>query len=116
NGVEEQLNKLLDLQERMAKGMSMIKECNDVLDKANNGRRLPYLVYTGWVDRRKKLWSHWWKLKNECDVIAKACPQVWPKYFQLEQEDINPYFTYGGEDQEEGVDTRMMETGDAYSL
>jgi hypothetical protein len=90
---EAPLNKVIDIQERMSKGMIMIQECNKKLEYFNSGHRVPYDVYMAWVDRRRALWSHWWMLKHQCDALAKDAPTVWPEYFNLCSEEINPYHT-----------------------
>lgn len=100
---EEKLNMVIDIQARMSKGMEMINECTSVLEKASSGERLPYHVFMSWVERRRKLWSHWNNLKNECARIIGDDTHVWVQYFKLVEEDMSPYHTSG--DTEE-VDTQ----------
>ena len=100
---EAQLNVLVELQERMAKGMKLITECNKTINAAKTGKRLPYGAYIAWVERRKALWNHWFTLKGECDVVAT--PFMWVKFFDLAAEDDNMYFCSG---ETEDVDNYNM--------
>lgn len=115
-GTEAELNAVVELQERMAKGMLMIQECDRVLDAAKKGKRLPYKTFMAWVNRRSILWGHWRKLKDECVALATG-NNVWPEYFNLKDEPLTKWNTYGRDDeQEEGKDSRMMASIDAYAL
>jgi hypothetical protein len=40
-------------------------------------------------------WDEWRTLNNECQMITKSHPQLWPMYFDLEKSEINEYFTIG---------------------
>lgn len=114
---EKVLNEIIEVQERMAKGMLLIEECNKVIEEAKQGKRLPKPVFMQWVNRRGKLWSHWWNLKANCEKLASECPSVWNSYFKLIEEPFQPYFTYGKkEDELEGVDSRHMSAIDAYAV
>jgi len=82
------LDDVVDIQERMATGMKMIQECNRVIDNArqekeSGGNGLPYNAYVAWVERRKKLWSHWKDLKTACDAQIGEDKWLWTKYFSL---------------------------------
>lgn len=115
-GCEAELNAVVELQERMAKGMAMIQECNRVIDNAKKGKRLPYKTFMAWVNRRTVLWAHWHKLKEECKALATG-NSVWPQYFNLKEEELTKWNTYGRDDeQEEGKDSRMMPSIEAYAL
>ena len=92
---EVRFDSLVSLQERMAKGMKLIQECNKVIKNANSGKRLPYKAYIAWCERRKALWSHWNGLKEECSGIVGIDSWLWGRYFELVEEEINPYFTNG---------------------
>ena len=96
---EKLLSELIELQERMARGMEMISLCNRVLDRTGKNR-LEYDVYCSWVSRRKVLWAHWYKLKNECDKITSGNKLLWVEYYKLKDstidrigysEDVNMY-------------------------
>lgn len=121
---EKDVESVVELQDRMDKGMAMINECNEVLDRANKGQRLPYDVFMGWVNRRRRLWAHWHTLKNQCQEIAEKNPRVWPEYFKAQNPDVmvNKYFTYeddkiyDSEDEERFLDSRMIDTVEAYFL
>lgn len=83
--MEKKLNSLVDLQERMAKGMKLIQECNRVLDAAATGQRLPYDAYCAWVDRRKKFWAQWKSLQSQCMDLVGSDNWLWVKYFELKE-------------------------------
>jgi len=108
DGIEDKLNKVIEIQEVMAKEMVKIQRCNEVLRKAKEGARLPYDVYMSWVNAKRDLWTHWWKLKDKCTCITTGYPEVWVKYFQLVRgEDSFPRA-------QEGMDSRMLPTNQAY--
>jgi hypothetical protein len=90
---DEALNAVIELQERMAKGLLMIEECSTQLQTFKDGAYVSRDTFMKWVNRRKRLWAHWFKLKAECQTHALADPSMWPRYFKLRDEDISPYFT-----------------------
>lgn len=93
NGLEDDLNELIELQERMATGMKLIKECNETLSQFNRGLPVPYGTFMAWVNRRKLLWTHWWKLKDECSALVGERTYLWSKYFQLVNMEFHPYWS-----------------------
>lgn len=114
--VESKLNQVIELQARMATGMSMIEECNRVINKAKQGKRLPYKVFMQWVNRRTMLWSHWRKLLAECKALATG-NSVWPKYFQLvEGTEDEHYDPIAHKRSAPEVDTRMLTSDEAYAI
>ena len=92
---EKLLNDVIDVQERMSKGMSLIQECNDRLNYFTGGHRVPRDVFMGWVDRRKKLWSHWFTLKDECQKIIGEERGVWVDYFNLLNNPVDARNVFG---------------------
>ena len=98
DNIEEKLNKVIEIQERMAKGMLLIGECEQKINNAKAGHRLPYEVFMGWVDRRSKLWNHWFKLKGECIKIIDGDAKVWVEFFRLKDSELNRYLVSGETD------------------
>jgi len=76
---------IIDLQERMACGMEMIKQCNQFIEAGN----LQYDAFCSWVQRRKNLWAHWHYLKACCDAQIGEDRWLWVKYFELAESDID---------------------------
>lgn len=104
---ERVLINLINLQERMSRGMEMIKDCNAVLNRAHGGERLPYNTYCQWVSRRKKLWSHWYNLKDQCSRSVGDNTFLWREYFSLRDDildrvgysqDVNLEYVYAVDD------------------
>lgn len=56
------------------------------------------------------LWKHWFKLKGERDTMATEFPCLWPKWYELRDKPLVPYFIWGGKDlvdDDDRPDTRM---------
>lgn len=92
---ERALDQLLDLVERMNKGMSMIKECDERLAWFKAGNYVPRNVFMSWVTRKNKLWSHWKALQAQAHSLG-----VWADYYKLLNEEISTYWTV----EQEGID------------
>lgn len=108
---ERVLTLVIELQERMAKGMSLIQEANGKLSSvrgriqhahSHQSNRIPYSEYcmlmesrTKWTEHLSKLWKHWHSLKAECDTLINGNNKVWGQYFGLVDEVISPYLTNG---------------------
>ena len=107
------LNEIIEIQERMSKGMRLI---NDATQKhqmvcsrlsashASYSNRVPKEEYiallkarSSWKARISSLWNHWFSLKEKCDSLLSTTngSKVWAMYFSLAGESINPYFTNG---------------------
>lgn len=121
---EANLNELVDIQERMAKGMALIDKSNEEISK--RFKALPwfgklYNAWAGkldsetasrflsdprnsnhiaWLNYRKDLWNKWNMLKDESMTIANRHPRLWIEYFNLEKFEFNTYFTSGEVDEE----------------
>jgi hypothetical protein len=67
----------------MATGMKMIQECRHILSVARAGKRMPYDTFMAWVQRGKKLWSHWYLLRKECIDLIGSDLWLWKQYFSL---------------------------------
>lgn len=80
---ERVLNEVIELQERMATGMKMIQECEKVLESARSGKRIPKDAFVAWIERKKKLWNHWFSLKNTCMELIGEDTWLWKRYFSL---------------------------------
>lgn len=90
--VELGLNRLINVQERMAKGMKLINQINARLERANGGDYLPREQFMALVNKRKACWALWFQLKNNAQEIAKEHPALWPEYFKLAEEELTPYW------------------------
>jgi hypothetical protein len=115
--LEKKLNQVIDVQERMAKGSKMIAALQAKIDSFQDNP-VPYNVFMAHVDRIKKLKAHWWNLKRYCDSIIGPHRQVWGMYFGLVNEELNEYFTYGGDDVTDElaqVDSRHAPTDEIYA-
>lgn len=110
---EEELDALIELQERMAKGMRMILEAQVKLERVRHelqGTRdhhVPYNEFTNlikarseWQTRISKMWDLWFDLQGQTKNTDNF---VWVKYYQLVEGD-NKYFCTGdSEDIDEQV-------------
>lgn len=105
---EDKLNSIIELQERMARGMYMIQQCNKVLDAANEGKYIPYDTFTAWVSRRKVLWTQWHSLKGECAALIGEDTYLWVKYFELVDEVLVPYYTSSDAEQIDNQDNNKL--------
>lgn len=76
---------MVNLQERMSRGMKMIQDCKEVLHKAKTVKRIPYEDFVSWRAREKKLWNHWWNLKAQCDELIGENNWLWNRYFSLSE-------------------------------
>lgn len=128
--LEKQLDKIIAVQERMAKGQILINEANVKLDavraklQATKHSRIPYTEFCAlikarseWEQRISSLWTMWNTLKNSSQQMADESPALWVMYFNLVDEQLSTYFTTGiDEDAEEGVDNRILTTDEAYAL
>ena len=111
---EEELCALVDVQERMSKGMKLIKEAEQKLLQvrkrlqSTKERQLPYQEFCALVKARSewekhisKLWNNWFCLQES---TRETDPAVWAMFFQLLEEDLNKYFCNGdSEDIDEQV-------------
>lgn len=136
------LDAVLNLQDRMAKGMKMIKEFDSV--------RIPYVVAANKFNRAKEVMfadeskkpQSWWnrfnQLKAERNVTWEAfepcyerlnklwkhwlrlkdecneiaTPEVWVQFFSLAEQEINTYFTHEGD---EGIDHLTAQDEEAFA-
>lgn len=113
---EKKLNGVVDLQERMAKGMFMIQHANKVIEgffkdnkympaiyNAWSGKMDEYKakafltrdcnqVYFSWFDHRARLWDCWNGIKAQCTTLIGIDTYTWVQYFELEQESSNLYY------------------------
>jgi hypothetical protein len=87
--LEEKLNLVIELQERMERGMTLIRESQKKLDYFSNGHHVEREVWMSWVNRRSRLWKHWYSLKNQCASIIGEDTVVWFLYFKLKEEDLS---------------------------
>lgn len=128
-GFESDLNELVAVQERMAKGMKLIEQANKEISL--RFEKLPwfgklYRAWAGkleqweadrflkdprnkghikWLDYRKKLWDLWNSLKEKSASIARNS-YLWPAYFELCEFEFNRYFTSGEID--EDIDDKAL--------
>ena len=79
------LNQVIELQERMSRGMKMIQQCRSVLSLARAGKRIPYNDFISWREREKTLWNHWNNLKSECMELIGENTWIWRRYFLLSE-------------------------------
>lgn len=111
------LDKLLTLQERMAKGMKMIEKADRKINVFFKDHRWMYKLYLSWSGKwndqttaqrfltdprnqgyitwfeyRKNLWDQWWKLQKESKELADT-QGLWGEYFHLLEEEITRYFS-----------------------
>ena len=99
---EEELCALVDIQERMSRGMKKIKESEKQLLsarkrlQATKERMIPYNEFCAlvkarseWEKHLSKLWNHWFELQ---DQTRDTDATVWAMFFQLLEEDLNRYF------------------------
>lgn len=104
----DKLNEMVEIQERMAKGMRIINEASTAKEKAlqqylsakEQGliytiRNKAWEIYSAHKERVSKLWAHWHTLKDECCGIADTDTRLWPAYFQLVNTEFNTYWTSG---------------------
>lgn len=138
------LDRILDLQDRMAKGMAMIQEADRTrlayigakmrFDRAKEfmfaddekkpqvwwnrfnqlkaERDAAWSAYNPMRARISRLWTHWHVLREECTEMANTA--IWAKYFALQNSDLNLYFTYDGDVDEQSVDSRMSPTDEIF--
>lgn len=115
---EKILNQIVDLQDRMAKGMTLIEESNGAIAEMFSKARWMGILYNcwsgkekdeakrrrflndprntvaiRWFERRKKLWAHWNLLKEECGKLTSEHSYIWAKYFQLKELVLDPYWS-----------------------
>lgn len=123
------LDQIVELQERMAKGMKVINEAKEKLAlvkgkivhaHAGKANRIPYVEYCallkardGWNDRISALWDHWFTLKAQCDQLIGDNRKIWAMYFGLKDEVINPRFINGNTDR---IDNQLDLYQDAAQL
>lgn len=143
------LDALLTIQERMCKGMCMIKDmqrlgfqygkAKDAFNHAkevmfaddsrkpqawwNRFNQLKHERDAAWSafssagggERMRTLWAHWVTLKDQGCMLANE-HNLWPEYFKLQNEEITAYFTYGGDVEDQSVDSRHMDTVEAFAV
>lgn len=75
---------LVELQVRMERGMGLISQATDKLEffSSSYENRVSRDVFMSWVNQKKKLWSHWNKLKTECAAIVGSSRWLWRLYFE----------------------------------
>jgi hypothetical protein len=96
---ERILSDVIELQERMAKGMKLIQECRRVLGMARSGeRRLPYEAFISWRAREKALWDHWKYLKTCSDAQIGEDKWLWHRYFELVNKPLEDRVGYIGDE------------------
>jgi hypothetical protein len=125
---EKKLNTLLDVQERMAKGMNKfivptsarVALIQDRLDSAKQGNYLPrekFMELVGFLKTHRsnlsKYWETWKELKAQSDEIVGENRSLWAFYFNLGEEDMNRYFTTG---ETEDVDDYSLLANDSYAI
>ena len=111
------LPSLIELQERMGKGRSMAEKCQDKLDSFTAlpyHKRVPKHVFMGWVDRKRLLWTHWWKLKDECAILAGKDSTIWPRYFNKTEEELTPYYTTSDSEELDNIGVSKARVGELY--
>jgi hypothetical protein len=71
----------------------------------------------GGHDARSEAWDKFNEYRKRTDRLVGPHRQVWAMYFNLKDEDITPYFTFGDDgmtDESEGIDSRWSTTDDIY--
>jgi hypothetical protein len=111
--IEHRAELVNELQARMDKGMSMIEECNERLAYFKAGNYVPKPVFMAWVERRSRLWTHWFKLKDEKMALANH-KAVWAKAYKLEEGDTGKYDPISHKRSAPDLDERMLTSDEAY--
>jgi len=134
-GIEKELDTVVELQERMAKGQKLIDECS----KAISANKWAGYIYNAWakkydedkcykiladprnqitikwIERRAKFLALKNGLKEQCKAIAKEVPSVWPKYFQLaEGTEDEGYDSRAHKKDCPEIDNRMLSSDEAF--
>jgi hypothetical protein len=134
---EKVLNQIVDLQERMTRGMVMIKSADKIIsamwekntyagfiwacwsgritgDKARTCLSHPNnQLLISWFNRRAQLWAQWNKLQAECMELVGEDTWLWAKYFELVDSDINTYLTSGIDEDDTETDERVCNDSDS---
>lgn len=63
--------------------------------EAKYDRDLAWQYFNEQRDAVSKLWSHWWTLKNACDVLTTNDRGVWKDYFDLVNNPLDARNVYG---------------------
>ena len=72
-------DQVIQIRDRLSKGMALIQECTNKLAYFSNGNQVPYKVWMAWVDRRTHLWNHWHVLKAQCVALDGEQLTLWPE-------------------------------------
>jgi hypothetical protein len=133
-GREQEFNQLIELKERMAKGLKMINEASAKISE-NRWAGFIYNAWVGkydedkcrkvledprnkttikWIEYRDSLWVHYNTLKTEMDMLTIVNPALWSDYYKLlDQQDEN-YDWLAHKKSAPSVDNRMLLTDEAY--
>ena len=98
------LDIVVDIQERMAKGMELIDKakaeetrCSQRLQAAKAGAYLPKVEWLACLadrndaaKRKNNLWEHWMVLKEDCNQFASA-NHLWPAYYAIRDTEFAMY-------------------------
>jgi len=130
---EVKFNSIIDIQERMARGMKLIQSANKTISalwQRNSYAGLVWSAFSGkisdnrransilnhpnnkqlaqWFQYRARCWDKWNQLKDQCASIIGENTWLWGKYFDLADTEVNKYFCTGDS---EDVDEQFSEKG-----
>jgi len=104
--IQSRFNQLLDLQERLDKGMGMIKQATIDYEKVKDNyhylkttsapwevRNEAYNLYGQAFKYRAKLWEHWNRLRGLVQEVVGEDKILWVWFFQLQEMEMPTYWT-----------------------
>jgi hypothetical protein len=135
-GTEEELNRFIDLQERISKGVKKIQEANEIINK-NSWAGYIYNAWAGryddaknkqvlsdprnkqtiqWIEYRDRLHKLKYELEQEAFALSRG-NSIYPEYLKIiEDREDEQYDPIAHKRSAPEIDSRMLSTDEAYIL